>query len=133
VLDALYNEPLRVNAYVAHKLWLDLHTPYYTDREPEARAGADVRYVEVFEDGRYRGVYLQSEQVDRKQLKLKKTKDGEVRGELYKAVDRTETTQLTGQARRPFRTERTEIGLGALPPGIYVLRLADRSVRVVVR
>ena len=27
ILDALYNEPMRVNSYVAHKLWLDLHVP----------------------------------------------------------------------------------------------------------
>jgi hypothetical protein len=94
VLDALYNEPLRVNAYVAHQLWLDLHAPYYRDRESDARAGADQLFVEAFYNGKYHGLYLLSEQVDRKQLKLKKVKDGKIRGELYKAVDWTNATRL---------------------------------------
>jgi hypothetical protein len=101
VLDALYNEPLRVNAYVAHKLWLDMYTPYYQWQEEEARAGADVMWTEVFVNGRYHGVYLLSEQVDRKQLKLKKAKNGEIRGELYKAVDWTPATQFKRQPALP--------------------------------
>lgn len=85
ILDALYNEPLRLRSYVAHQLWLDLHTPSYQTEEPEAKAGAGVLYVEVFLDGRYRGVYNLSEQIDRKLLKLKKF-DGSIRGELFKGV-----------------------------------------------
>ena len=97
VLDALYNEPLRVNSYVAHKLWLDLHSPSYLNAEEEAKAGADVMHVEVFLRGEYYGVYLLSEQVDRKQLKLKQLTDGEIRGELYKAIQYSGATQFTGQ------------------------------------
>jgi hypothetical protein len=94
VLDALYNEPLRVNAYVAHQLWLDLHRPYYREREEGARAGANLQFTEVFYNDRYHGLYLLSEQVDRKQLGLKKVKDGAIRGELYKAVDWTNATRI---------------------------------------
>jgi hypothetical protein len=88
VLDAVYNEPLRVNAYAAHKLWLDLHQPYYIEDEPEAKSGADVAWCEMFFDGQYFGLHFLSEQIDRKQLKLKKFKeeDKEIRGELYKGV-----------------------------------------------
>jgi hypothetical protein len=88
VLDAVYNEPLRVNAYVAHKLWLDIHQPYYLEDEPEAKSGADVAWCELFMDGEYRGLHFLSEQVDRKQLKLKKYKEenDEIRGELYKGI-----------------------------------------------
>jgi len=88
VLDALYNEPLRVNAYVAHKLWLDLHQPYYLEEEPKAKPGADVAWCEMFLDGDYVGLHFLSEQVDRKQLKLKKYKEEEeeIRGELYKGI-----------------------------------------------
>lgn len=97
VLDALYNEPLRVNSYVAHKLWLDLHTPYYLEEEDEARAGADVLFTEIFYNGTYHGLYMLSEQVDRKQLKLKKLKDEEIRGELYKGIDSTDATLFRSQ------------------------------------
>jgi len=85
VLDALYNEPLRIRSFSAHQLWLDMHEPYYITEEDEAKSGADVMYVDFFLNGDYRGVYMISEQVDRKQLKLKKYKNETIRGELYKA------------------------------------------------
>ncbi|NMH86276.1 CotH kinase family protein [Flavivirga algicola] len=85
ILDALYNEPLRLRSYVANKLWLDLHTPNYLEDESKAKSGADVKYVELFLNGGYNGIYNLSEQVDKKQLKLKSFKD-EIRGELYKGV-----------------------------------------------
>jgi hypothetical protein len=83
ILDALYNEPLRLRSYFAHKLWLDIHTPSYADLAPTAKSGADVEYVEVFVNGSYRGIYTLSEQVDRKQLQLIHF-DGSARGELFK-------------------------------------------------
>ena len=104
VLDAVYNEPLRVNAYVAHKLWLEVHELLYRDKEPEARAGADVEFVELFFNGDYHGLYLLSEQVDRKLLRLKKEKDGQTRGELYKGVEWTQATQLARQPALPADT-----------------------------
>lgn len=85
ILDALYNEPLRLRAYTASKLWLQMHTPYYLNEEPDAKAGADLIYVEIFINGNYNGIYNLSEQVDRKQLKIKKF-NGSIRGELYKGT-----------------------------------------------
>ena len=96
IMDGIYNEPLRVNSYVAHKVWLDMHTPHYLEDEPRARAGADVMIAEAFLNGRYNGVYLLSEQVDRKQLRLKKFKDGEIRGELYKANQWSDPVRFRG-------------------------------------
>jgi len=84
VLDAMYNEPLRINSFITHKLWLDLNQLYYKDQEPKAKSGADVMYVEVTINGEYQGIYLLSEQLDRSQLKLKKNTNTEIRGELYK-------------------------------------------------
>lgn len=106
VLDALYNEPLRVNAYVAHKLWLDLHQPYYLEDEPEAKSGADVAWCEVFMDGKYLGLHFLSEQVDRKLLKLKKYKEeeNEIRGELYKGILPLSGVLLRGVPRRSDNT-----------------------------
>ena len=106
VMDALANEPLRVNSYVAHQLWLDIHELYYAADEPKANAGARVMYTEVFVNDDYRGVYMLMEQVDRKQLKLKKLKDGEVRGELYKGDDHTRATRFLET--RPLSTRRDD-------------------------
>ena len=76
ILDALYNEPLRLRSYVANKLWLSIHqNPYYIDERPNAKSAADVMYVEVFLNGNYNGIYNLSEQVDKKQLKLKSYKE----------------------------------------------------------
>jgi hypothetical protein len=85
ILDALYNEPLRLRSYVANNIWLDIHKPYYLEEELEAKSGANVAYAELFLDGRYNGLYNISEQVDKKQLKLKSYKEG-IRGELYKGI-----------------------------------------------
>jgi len=85
ILDALYNEPLRIRSYTANKLWLQMYTPFHIDDEPNAKSGADVMYVEMFLNGQYNGIYNLSEQVDRKQLKLKKY-NGNMRGELYKGA-----------------------------------------------
>ena len=84
VLDAMYNEPLRINSYLAHKLWLDMNELYYQSDEPKAKSGADVMFVEVSINNEYQGIYLLSEQVDRSLLKLKKNVDTQIRGELYK-------------------------------------------------
>ncbi len=86
ILDALYNEPLRLRSYIANKLWLDIHTPNYLEDESKAKSGANVKYVEMFLNGLYNGIYNLSEQVDKKQLKLKSFKDGDIRGELYKGI-----------------------------------------------
>jgi len=85
ILDALYNEPLRLRSFIANKLWLDIHTPHYQNNESNAKAGADVIYAEMFLNGIYNGIYNISEQVDKKQLKIK-SYNGNIRGELYKGV-----------------------------------------------
>lgn len=85
ILDALYNEPLRIRSYTANKLWLDMNSLYYQNEEPNARAGIDVEYVEVFLNKKYNGLYNLSELIDRKQLELKSF-NGEIRGELYKGI-----------------------------------------------
>ncbi len=85
ILDGLYNEPLRLRSYVANKLWLKIHTPGYIDEEASAKSGANVKYIEMFLNGQYNGVYNLSEQIDKKQLKLKNFNDN-IRGELYKGI-----------------------------------------------
>ena len=85
ILDALYNEPLRIRSKNSHQLWLDIHQPYYLQQKPNAKSGVDVQYVEVFLNGRYNGIYMLSEQIDRKLLKVEHF-DGEIKGEIFKGV-----------------------------------------------
>lgn len=87
ILDALYNEPLRLRAYSSHQLWLDIHKPYYIAMEEDAKSGAGVMYADLFLNKKYIGVYMLSEQVDKKQLQLKSF-NGSLRGELYKGDSR---------------------------------------------
>ena len=101
VLDALYNEPLRINALVAQQLWNDLYELPYAEEDDRARGGAAVEFVEVFFNGSYRGIYTLGEQVDRKLLRLKKTDGDTVRGHLVKVWARPErqSSTLTGPPR----------------------------------
>lgn len=87
ILDAMAPDKARMRNRVAFDLWLDFSAkPYYYDKEPELINGANGQFVEVYANGDYKGLYCLMERVDRKQLKLKKMKDGEVRGILYKSV-----------------------------------------------
>lgn len=85
ILDAMFNEPLRLRSSVVTNLWRKIHKPYYLKKEPKAKSGFGIKYVEVFKNNEYYGIYQLSESVDRKQLKLKKDKDSSINGELYKA------------------------------------------------
>ncbi|WP_460674141.1 CotH kinase family protein [Larkinella ripae] len=86
LLMAMYNEPMRLTNVTSHALWLKMHKLYYASKEPEANSAIRTRYCDVFANDTYLGVYAFAEDMDRKQLKLKKTGDnGEIRGELYKA------------------------------------------------
>ncbi len=90
-LQALYNEPLKITSSTAWQLWDKMSQVSYLDLEPKAKSGIASKYAEVFVNNSYQGIYTISEKIDRKQLKLKKNTDTEIRGELYKG-DSAETT-----------------------------------------
>lgn len=85
ILDGLYNEPIRLRSYMATKLWKKIHQPYYLNSEPKAESGFDVKYVEVFINQKYQGIYVLSESISRKLLQLREVEENKVRGELFKA------------------------------------------------
>ena len=85
-IQAMCNEPLRLRSKANFEMWRKIDTLYYIGDEPEAINGVRQEYVELFLNNRYAGVYALSERPDRKQFKLKKYKDDEIRGELYKGV-----------------------------------------------
>ena len=74
LLFGLYNEPLRIRNVMNHQLWQDIHTPYYIDEEEDAMAGIKTQYIELAVNNEYMGIYALCEQMDRKQLQLKKYK-----------------------------------------------------------
>ena len=85
ILDAGQADVFRLRNRVAMDIWNDMaHPPYYIDKEPAARNGVSGKVVELFLNDEYRGIYNFSENLDRKQMRLKQVKDGEVRGCLYK-------------------------------------------------
>ena len=88
ILDAGQKDLFRFRNLMANDLWSDfVRQPYYIDEEPKARLSIRGAVVEVFLNNAYAGLYNLSENIDRKQAKVKKIdKDtGAVRGCLYKA------------------------------------------------
>lgn len=86
ILDAGQKDVFRLRNLVAMNLWNDMgSTPYYADKEPEARLGISGTIVEVFLNDEYQGIYNFSENLDRKQLKIKKVSSNSgVRGCVYR-------------------------------------------------
>ncbi len=110
VVDAVYNEPLRVNAFVGHKLWLAQYELPYAAEEGRAKPGPDVLFAETFLNGRYHGITMIGEQVDRKLLRLKKERDGLVRGELFKGDRHAPGTAFDRTEERPTASNETWSG-----------------------
>lgn len=84
ILDAMAVEGMRMRNRLCMDLWNDMsRLPYET--KSGGRSGSQGRYVELYLDGNYRGLYCLSDKVDRKLLGLDKEKEGVVKGALYKA------------------------------------------------
>lgn len=94
ILDAMAVDQACMRNRVSTDLWNAFATqPYFQrdGREDETLTGTRGRFVEVFLNGSYHGLYCMTEKLDRKQLKLKKYKEAEdgkpdqVRGTLFKS------------------------------------------------
>lgn len=85
ILNSIYNEPLRLRSYFSNNLWLEARNSSKGKTIKTGQAGIKARYVELFHNEHYQGIYLISEQVDRKLLKLENFENNLVRGELFKA------------------------------------------------
>lgn len=85
ILDAMAIDKARMRNRVAFDIWNAMDVkPYYSESEPKARTGISGKFVELYINDEYNGIYCLNEKLDRKQLKLKKMSDGDVRGVLYK-------------------------------------------------
>ena len=88
ILDAMAVDRARMRNRVAFDIWNAMDVkPYYYEKEPKARTGISGKFVELYLNDEYRGIYCLNEKLDRKQLKLKKMKNDEIRGILYKGFD----------------------------------------------
>lgn len=85
ILDAGQADLSRVRNRVTTELWADAAMrPYYAAEEPEAMTCVRGHAIELFLGQSYAGVYHLTECPDRKQFKVKKVKDGKIRGCLWK-------------------------------------------------
>ena len=90
ILESCQVDMSRIRNRVLTDLWNDYHRPpYYIDQEPEALTGTRGEFAEVILNGEYRGIYCMTENMDRKQMKLKKYDETtlEVHGQLWKSKD----------------------------------------------
>ncbi len=99
ILDAMAVDKACMRNRVSTDLWNDFSVdPYYKKWEKKARTGTRGRFVEVFLNGRYHGLYCMTEKMDRKQLKLKKlvtataANADTIHGTLFKSSDWTYET-----------------------------------------
>lgn len=83
------NDRLRMRNRLCFDVWNEMsQLPY--DTKYDRRNGTKGRFVEVFVNEEYRGIYCMSDKIDRKLLGLKKLQkngsENTVRGVLYKGV-----------------------------------------------
>lgn len=73
LLDAGQPDVFRLRNHIATELWNDFAAkPYYADIQPNARSGVRGQVTEMFINNEYVGIYVLTEVLDRKQMKLKK-------------------------------------------------------------
>ena len=88
ILDAMAVDKARMRNRVSTDLWLDMsRKSHIADLKPGMVNGTRGKFVEVWLNGVYEGIYCLTEKIDRKQLKLRKAEKGSVRGVLYKIVN----------------------------------------------
>lgn len=98
ILDAMYNDKARMRNRLCYDIWNQIDSLPYEVSEGHSKVnGTQGRYVEVFVDGAYNGVYCITDKINRKKLDLVKTEsdaNGKLKfhGVLYKATDWTNET-----------------------------------------
>ena len=104
ILDAMAIDRACMRNRVSTDLWNDFaEYPWYrrNGKEKKARTGTRGRFVEVFLNGKYHGLYCMTEKIDRKQLKLKKyvaetdSTAAEIHGVLYKSTQWCDEVHMT--------------------------------------
>ena len=100
ILEACQVDMSRIRNRVLTDLWNDYSTPpYYKELEKKAKTGTRGQFVEVILNDEYRGIYCMTENMDRKQMQLKKydEENGVTHGQLWKSKDWTFATLMGSQ------------------------------------
>ena len=90
ILESCQVDMSRIRNRVLTDLWNDYCVkPYYFAEEKKAMTGTRGHFVELILNDDYRGIYCMTENMDRKQMKLKKIDEDtqEVHGQLWKSKD----------------------------------------------
>ena len=90
ILESCQVDMSRIRNRMLTDLWNDYSAmPYYINKASKARTGSRGRFVELILNDDYRGIYCMTENVDRKQMQLKKydEQDGTLHGQLWKSKD----------------------------------------------
>ncbi len=99
ILDAMAIDRICMRNRVCMDVWNEFsHLPY--DTEFGGRSGTVGKFIEVYINGEYKGIYCLSDHINRKLLDLKKydEKKNKVRGVLYKSG----TSDIADQNKRNF-------------------------------
>ena len=80
ILDAMFLDVAHMRNRVCFDIWNEFNKPYYVSEKPKAMSGTRGYHIEVFLNGEYRGMFILSDRVDRKQYQIEQ--DG---GYIYKA------------------------------------------------
>ena len=102
ILESCQVDMSRIRNRVLTDLWNDYSMPpYYKDLEKKARTGTRGQFVELILNDEYRGIYCMTENMDRKQMQLKKTEEATeenpettTHGQLWKSKDWTYATMM---------------------------------------
>ena len=115
ILDAMTIDPSCMRNRVGMDLWNSYATPpYYANLETGVLTGTQGRFVEVFWNGKYHGLFCLSERLDRKQLQLKKFVSAkkspqgrsEIHGLLYKGKEWSYEVLMGHEPNDPFLSGR---------------------------
>ena len=95
ILESCQVDMSRIRNRVLTDLWNDFSTPpYYKAKEKKARTGTRGQFVELVLNDEYRGIYCMTENMDRKQMQLKKIEEATeekpetvTHGQLWKSKD----------------------------------------------
>ena len=107
ILDGMAIDRICMRNRVAFDIWNEFsHLPYETNFD--SRNGTEGRFVEVYVNNTYYGIYCMSDRINRKLLDLKKVKENDdhsltIRGVIYKSG----TQDILNQNERCFNSDST--------------------------
>ena len=91
ILDAMFLDVAHMRTRVCFDIWNEFNKPYYVDQKPKAMSGTRGIHTEVFLNGEYRGIFMLTDRIDRKQYQIEQNG-----GYIYKAKGWTDACRLRG-------------------------------------